>query len=888
MDFRNYLFDLHRHDEFSTFDGFGKAREAARRAKELGYPALGLSNHGNVSGLVKHYEACKNEGIIPVMGMEAYFQPSFDKDKNTYHLCLFAKNRQGWTSLMNLTNVSAKETFYKKPIVTFENLEQFSEGLICTSACVAGLIPKLIKKGNFDSAIKITKKFKRIFGDDFYLEVQPFKINEKHNGVDLQTYTNAKIIQLASKLNIELVMTSDSHFVSPDDYDTYLMMHKMLGTSYGEHYEHRYMHSQKRFAKAFMDMHDNKQLLKSICLSMKGLVEKIEHETMLDFELEVPAYGDTPEESYQTLKSGCIRTLKREGKWTGEYKDRLKYELPVIKHHGFQDYFLLVQDYVQYCRDNDIAVGPGRGSAGNSLVTYGLGITDVDPIFFHNDFDRFLRMDKKKSPDIDLDFCTNRRYEVIEYILDKYPDQSAQITSYGNYKAKYLVGDLAKQYDMPEEEVARLKKLLSDYEVPGSLYISFEELMEDHNVRPYNKLYPDIIKHFCKLFGMIRYFGKHAAAVAITKGKLWDRIGIQKQGGLFKTAFDFNDVEYLKTLKLDILGLKTVSMVDEMAKISGEHRNIYEVIDDPEIYRFFREGRCDGIFQFTSPTPVQMCVDIGVTNFEDVAAASSLNRPGPLSLRMHEQYAAAKDNPVTDTAWYKHVKATHGIIIYQEQIMRICRDLADVPWDITDKLVRSDSHHMKLEDREAWSKVFLDGAIKKGMTKDAAQQLLEMVLGYAFNRGHAIAYNMLSVLQMWYKVYFPIQFWSIVLKYQEDIGKREKFKSKAVADGCVVMLPHVNYTASDSIGKLQGEPVIREGLMVIKNVGDKAALTIEEERKKNGTYKSMDDFMSRVPKRSVNSRVVNALIDNGALEFNFDTYINRVTKYNATLYMKGM
>ena len=399
----NY-FDMHRHDEFSLFDGFGKPEELARIAKQLGYPALGISNHGSISGLVKHWEACKEQGIKPVLGCEVYFQPKFNKEnpqRQSYHLCLFVKNLQGYKNLCHMLSEANREQFYYKAIVDFKLLEKYSDGLICTTACVASAMAQAIIKGNLIMSKKLLKKFQSIFGKDLYVEIQPYKIDKKGT----QQEVNREMIRLARELKIKCILTSDSHYGTKEDFDTYCKMHEIGKTTldvrntYGE----RYMPTEAEVLKRFCELHkrDYKNpmaMAERFVDNMKEIYNKVEPDILGELEIELPKIGTKKESSYEELKHMVAKGLKQKGKWNKQYKKRCLEELDVIHYHGFDDYFLMVQDYVNWARNHGVAVGPGRGSACNCLVAYAIGITDVDSIKYKLDFSRFMRKDKKKMP----------------------------------------------------------------------------------------------------------------------------------------------------------------------------------------------------------------------------------------------------------------------------------------------------------------------------------------------------------------------------------------------------------------------------------------------------------------------------------------------------------
>ena len=435
-------FDLHRHDEYSLFDGFGKPEQLARHAKSLGYRALGISNHGTISGLVKHYQACNEVGIKPIMGCEVYFQPKFNKqnpERKSYHLNLFVKNLQGYKNLCHIMTKANVEQFYYKPIVDFKLLEQYSDGLICTTACIASATSQAILNGHKATAEKLLDKFKSIFGKDLYVEIQPYKIDKEHT----QERTDLTLMHIAREKKIKCILTSDSHFGKKEDFDTYCKMHEIGHTTLDvkNTYQERYMPTEYEIAERFAIMYKTKfrkpmDVAEMFIDNLNEIYNKVEDNILEGLTLELPDIG---ENSKKELLNLVKKGLKQKGKSNKKYIERCKYELDVINYHGFVDYFLIVRDYINWAREQGIEVGKGRGSVCNCLVAYAIGITDVDSIKYNLDFSRFMRKEKKSLPDIDIDFETDRRQEVIDYVINKYKGKAIQICSYGMYGIDNLV-----------------------------------------------------------------------------------------------------------------------------------------------------------------------------------------------------------------------------------------------------------------------------------------------------------------------------------------------------------------------------------------------------------------------------------------------------------------
>lgn len=886
--------DLHRHDHFSLFDGSGSTMEMAQLAKAKGYTALGTSNHGSTSGLVEHYFSCKEVGIKPILGVEAYFQPKFDKEKPSYHLCIFAKDLKGYENMNNIVTAANKEQFYRHPIVDFSLLKQYSEGLICTSACIGGLIPKAISEDNKELAIKAAKKFKAIFGEDFYIEIQPYKLSQE----GLQERVNESLIKLANKLGIRCILTSDSHYGEKESFDTYLKMHEMNGTRYdvGETYGERYMPDLWDLEKRFTKMHGNKNIALKMHDNLEELEAKIVDDIFEDLQVELPVVCENSE---QTLKENIVKGLKRRGKYNKIYLDRCKYEYDVITHLGFQDYFLIVEDYVRWAKDHGIEVGPGRGSVCNCAVAYALGIIDVDPVYFDLDFDRFLRKDKKKLPDIDLDF-DERRDEVIEYLLAKYPGKAVRISSYGLYKIDNLVNDLCKVCEVDDDGKRMIKSCINSNSSGegNSKEIHFDKLKKSPLYASLNKEYDNILLHFTRLYGKIRYLGTHSAGVAICGNNINKYTAIRRYKDAFVSAYDHNNIERINAVKFDMLGLTTCSIIKELKQLTGRSFDD-SWMEDGEVFHNYCIGNTTGIFQFESPVVRKMLENMEADCMNDIVAANALNRPGPLQMKMPDQYAANKhefkQGHIVKNRYYEYTKKTYGTIVYQEQVMKICMGIGKMTYSDADLVVKfmkslTLSANVRAEyDKESarLEGIFVKGAVENGLSEHEARDIFDKMKVYTFNEGHATGYAVVSIQEMWYKVNYPLEFWCTKLKYvplEEDFIK---FKMQAVQDGQVILLPHVNGTSEFSIKEIDGDKCLQEGLINIKNVGPTAAAVIEAERKKNGRFKSYDDFVERVPKRQVNSKVVSALVENGALEFNKKIYFGRVKKYNSALYTRG-
>lgn len=912
--------DLHRHDMFSRFDGFGKPIELAKLAKELGHTALSTSNHGTTSGLVQTYKACKEVGIKAILGVEGYFLPVYKEQERGHHLCLFAKNLEGYKNLNTIQYEGEKQKYYN-PIWTFELLEKYHEGLICTTACVASYSSQCIINGKMAQAEKYLKKLQKIFGDDLYAEIQPYKIEEEGR----QEEVNIGLIKLAEKLGIKCVLTSDSHRGAKEDFDTYLKMHEMDGHDLNwveGTYKERYMPTEEEIKKRFVKMHKNdfglekaKRMAKEMVSNLEEIEDKVEDNILDGLELKLPKLGG--QDSYKEIVKQVKDGLKKRGQYTKEYIDRCKSELDVIKANGFIDYFLIVADYVNWAKERGICVGPGRGSVCNCLVAYAMHITEVDSIRFNLDFRRFMRYDKKAFPDIDLDFEMDRRGEVIEYVINKYPGQSARVSSYGLYQVDNTINELAKTCGLPtdqgveeheakvnKEVIASIKKLVNKYKAEdGSidedalLYGDDQKYVDD-----LNRKYDNIIKHFVKLFGKVRFIGTHAAGVIITSGNVlqYTSLRLDKAGNIYST-FNLEDLNDINIIKFDLLGLKTMQSIGECRKLSGNKGFDIKYVDDEALLRQFREGNTAGIFQFEKSAAKRILDEIHCDCFDDVVATCAMNRPGPLGQGMPEMYASNKlnDTADTDSVVYQYTKESYGTVVYQEQLLLICVFVGGLEWGEADKVLKANKHGHReravailnkyAEDTGVdLHKKFVKNAIKNGLSKEEAENVWDSLLVYSFNKGHAAGYCIISMEEMFYKYYYPVFFWYVKVKYAGNDKDKEMFCNEAARDEVVVFLPHVNYSkVSTSLRKVDGECALQKGLSDIKGIGEKAAQAILDERKKNGVFTSYDDFYDRCKGRTVTTKVISTLKEQGALEFNKDRYIRKVTTYNASLYSRA-
>jgi len=861
--------NLHRHDMSSAYDGFGKPKDVVEYVKNIGQTALGITNHGNVAGIVDHYFNCKEADIKPIIGIEAYFVPSLKKDpkpKDTYHLILLVKNEVGYKNLMQLISKANEEYFYYKPLIDLRMLKEFGEGLICSTACGSGFIPQMLLQGKNKTAAQALRSFKKIFGNDFYLEVMAHKM---HTQVDV----NKAIIKFGKETNTPIILTTDSHYTTKDDFETHKIMVSMKNADFTG-YPDAYIPSEEEVIKIWNKNHKELGSPMPYILATQEVADKCNFD--IEFGDLIPKFG---KDGIKKLQVIATKRLKKLGKFSTKYQSRLSRELKVIDDKGYSDYFLICHDIIDYANKNKIAMDFGRGSVGGSLLAYALGITQVDPLIHNTLFERFLRPDRSTLPDIDMDFDTRRRHEILEYIAQKYPQGSAQIVSYGKWQVKNTLGGLCKLYNYDDEIKDKLAKRIFDLIDPEEDDIDYNRIVKDKLIGKVESMSGGMIKHFCKLYGQTSYFGTHASGVAIVEGDIRNYMALMKSAGGMVTSADKYNLDKLNILKLDILGLETATIIDIAESLTGTKFN-ESMLKDKKTIQAFKRAETDGIFQFDTRGGKGMLLKVQPDNFQEVVACTAMNRPAPLKLGVVDNYVEGKDGNVdfSDTPWYKYTKDTYGQIIYQEQVMIVCRKVAKLDWEDIDKIMKDASKSQNAKNKEL-KKKFIKGAMGSGWSRDDASNLYDSMTLYLFNRAHGTAYTLVSWYAMYLMQHYPLEFIFALLSRETLQIKLRQYESLAVSKGYVVLLPHVNGSANYSLKDFQGEKVIQAGLSSIKGIGKKTA----EEIINNGPYTCEELIEQRVSKRAFNSGVREALRNAGALEFRQPLYEKRVVRYNATL-----
>ena len=894
---------LHVHSEYSLLDGMSRIKDLPVRAKELGMKAIALTDHGVMYGAVDFYKECKKNDIKPIIGCEVYVAPHsrFDKeagrDNGYNHLILLAKNKTGYQNLSKLVSLSFVEGFYYKPRIDLEILEKYSEGLICLSACLAGSLSQAIIQGNMEKAEEIALWHKRVFKDDYYIEIQ-------HNGLRQQIMINQKLIQLARKLDIPLVATNDAHYLKKEDsYFHEVLLCIQTGKRMSDEDRMRF-ETQEFYIKSPEEMADYFSEFPDAIENTVKIAEKCNY----DFEFGVtklPNY-DVPEE-YAThldyFKDLCYKGIKnRYGeKPAEEVMSRLEYEISVIDKMGYVDYFLIVWDYINYAKSVGIPVGPGRGSGAGSIAAYAIGITDIDPLKYGLLFERFLNPERVSMPDFDVDFCYERRGEVIEYVERKYgKDHVSQIITFGTMAARMVIRDVGRVLDYPYSETDKLAKM-----IPMEVHITIPKALEQN--REFKELYESnpsvkqLIDIAIKLEGLPRQASTHACGIVITKDPVDTYVPLYVNDGNISTQYTMNLLEELGLLKMDFLGLRTLTVISDTEKLVKQNRGIDVEYDkemnDPKVYKLWANGESIGIFQFESQGMTNFMKELKPDCLEDIIAGVSLYRPGPMD--QIPRYIKGKQNPghnvYTHPALEPILNVTYGCMVYQEQVMQIVRELAGYSLGRAD-LVRRAMGKKKLDvmakEREYFingqvdenGNVLVPGCVRNGIDKESANKIFDEMAEfakYAFNKSHAAAYSVVSYRTAYLKTYYPAEFMAATLNsFLGNLDKVPIYIYECKRLNIEILKPDINksftkFTVQDK--------KIRFGLGSIKNVGISAIETVISERERNGEFESFTDFCERIQSGTVNRKCIECLIKAGCFDEMNQTRATLLASYERIL-----
>lgn len=885
-DLKNNFVHLHVHTEYSLLDGANRIKNLAKRAKELGMPAIAITDHGNMYGAINFYKECVKEGVKPIIGCELYIAKRGMedkhpiKDKERFHLTVIAKNKIGYENLSALVSYSNTKGMYYKPRIDKKLLEKYSEGLIVLSGCMQGEIPQSLYYGNTEKAEEIALWYKKVFKDDFYIEVQ-------NNGIEKQKELNTKLILLARKLNIPIVATNDAHYTKKEDAEVHdiLLCMQTGKTIYDE--DRMKFETDELYLKSYEEM---KEFFKNVPEAVENTI-KIADKCNLEIEFgntKLPNYEIEENIShFEYLKRLCFEGLEKRYETVDKEKiDRLNYELNVIKSMGFTDYFLIVWDFINYAKGKGIPVGPGRGSGAGSLAAYTLRITDIDPLKYNLLFERFLNPERISMPDFDVDFCNERRGEVLKYVEDKYgKDHVSQIITFGTLAARAVIRDVGRVLNTPLPKVDKIAKM-----VPFRPNITLEDALleskELHNQYVSDEETKNLIDIAKKLEGMPKNMSTHACGVVITDKPLISYVPIAINDGEVVTQYTMNILEELGLLKMDFLGLRTLTVIEECKKIVKKVRGIDVKIDkdmkDPEVFKLWQNGDTMCVFQFESPGMISFMKSLKPDSLEDIIAGVSLYRPGPMD--QIPRYIKGKENKenieYTHPALKPILEVTYGCMVYQEQVMQIVRDLGGYSLGRAD-LVRRAMGKKKLDIMEKERKVFIygetdesgkvlvPGCIRNGIDEKSANKIFDEMFEfakYAFNKSHAAAYATLSYTTAYLKRYYLEEMLAATMNsYIGNLDKIPIYIEDAVKHNVKVLSPDINKSFV-KFGIEKETKNIIFGLGSIKNLGLKASEDIVEERKLNGKYKSFKDFLERMKGKSLNKRSIEALIKAGALD----------------------
>lgn len=873
----NPFVHLHTHTAYSLLDGASKLSELIQRAKELNMPALAITDHGVMYGVVDFYKACKKEGIKPIIGCEVYVAPRtrFDRqpglDDSAYHLILLVKNEEGYRNLSRLESLASLEGFYYKPRVDRELLEQYHEGLIALSGCLAGEVAQKILQDDLDGARETAQWYRDTFGaENYYFEVQ-------NHGIHEQMQVNYHLDILSRELDIPLVATNDNHYVYAEDAKTQdVMMCIQMGKTLDDVNRMRF-DSNNFYLKSYDEM---QQALGDYPESLTNTL-KIAELCNFDFTFgenhmpifEVPE-GYTLDSYFEELCRKEIAT--RYNPITPEVEQRLEYELSVIKQMGYSGYFLIVWDFIRFAREKGIYVGPGRGSAAGSIVSYALHITDLDPIKYDLLFERFLNPERVSMPDIDIDFCYERRGEVIDYVIEKYGQEHVcQIITFGTMAARGAIRDVGRVMNVPIATVNKVAKA-----IPGELGMTIEKALNaSQELRTYceeDEQIAELIATAQKLEGLPRHAGTHAAGVVISKERLDYYLPLQKSAecGVI-TQFAKENVEEIGLLKMDFLGLRTLTVINKAVDMIQQNYGVtidFNQMDmnDEQTYKMLSDGDSIGVFQLESNGMRNIMRDIQPGNIEDITALNALYRPGPLKSGMVEDFIERKHGRREIS--YLHpllepiLKPTYGVILYQEQVMRIASDLAGFSLGQADMLRRA-MGKKKPEIIAAMKQDFMDGAENNHIDRAVAAKVFELIeyfSGYGFNKSHSAAYAIVAYQTAYLKAHYPVEFMAALLTSIMDSTDRISFYiAECKRMGIPVLTPDVN-ESQENFTVANGR--IRFGLAAMKNVGKGAMRSIIEMRNEEGLFTSLQDFCARVDLSQVNKRMIENLIKGGAFD----------------------
>ncbi|MBS4881631.1 MAG: DNA polymerase III subunit alpha [Peptoniphilus harei] len=878
----NNFVHLHLHSEYSLLDGSTRINLLPKRVKELGMDAVALTDHGNMYGAIAFYKACKDQGVKPILGCEVYVSEKDmtikDKTNKRFHLILLAENNQGFKNIMKIVSLAFVDGYYYKPRVDKEVLKKYSKGIIATSACLGGEVQRFILDRDLEAAKAAALEYREIFGENnFFLELQD-------HGMPEQARVNRELIKISEELNFPLTVSNDVHYLDRDDAKSHdVLLCIQTGKTINEENRMKfpsdefYLKSPDEMAALFPENKD--ALENTVKIANRCNVEIKFHEQHLP-EFTVPE-GYTHEDYLKKLATEGM--YNRYENVTDDIKERFDFEFNTIKNMGFVDYFLIVWDFIRYARKHEIQVGPGRGSAAGSIVSYCLGITDVDPLKFNLLFERFLNPERVSMPDIDIDFCYERREEVIEYVNRKYGESHvAQIVTFGTMAARNAIRDVGRALDMSYAKVDYIAK-----QVPQALNMTLEKALEISET--FKGIYDSeeesrlLIDMALKLEGLPRHTSTHAAGVVISKDELTEYVPLTRNDKIIATQFNMIELEELGLLKMDFLGLRTLTVIRDAINLIRENEGktiSFEKFDynDPDVLKMFAKSETLGVFQFESSGMRAFLKELKPDEFSDLVAANALFRPGPM--KQIPKFVASKHDKSKIS--YIHpklepiLKSTYGCIVYQEQVMQIVQQIGGYSLGRADIVRRAISKKkMKVMEEERQNFIYgnekegVCGAIANGVDEKSANEIYDLIIDfadYAFNKSHSVAYSVVAYRTAWLKYYYPREFMAAQIStYTNDIKQVSLYIEEIKRLGIEILPPNINYSFKNFTVE---DKKIRFGLKAVKNVGDNLIDEIVRGRDK-GKYKSLKDFVDKInaiDKSALNKRAVEALIRCGAMD----------------------
>lgn len=878
----NKFVHLHLHSEYSLLDGSTRINLLPKRVKELGMDAVALTDHGNMYGAIAFYKACKDQGVKPILGCEVYVSEKDmtikDKTNKRFHLILLAENNQGFKNIMKIVSLAFVDGYYYKPRVDKEVLKKYSKGIIATSACLGGEVQRFILDRDLEAAKAAALEYREIFGENnFFLELQD-------HGMPEQARVNRELIKISEELNLPLTVSNDVHYLDRDDAKSHdVLLCIQTGKTINEENRMKfpsdefYLKSPDEMAALFPENKD--ALENTVTIANRCNVEIKFHEQHLP-EFTVPE-GYTHEDYLKKLALDGM--YARYENVTDDIKERFNFEFNTIKNMGFVDYFLIVWDFIRYARKHEIQVGPGRGSAAGSIVSYCLGITDVDPLKFNLLFERFLNPERVSMPDIDIDFCYERREEVIEYVNRKYGESHvAQIVTFGTMAARNAIRDVGRALDMSYAKVDYIAK-----QVPQALNMTLEKALEISET--FKGIYDSeeesrlLIDMALKLEGLPRHTSTHAAGVVISKDELTEYVPLTRNDKIIATQFNMIELEELGLLKMDFLGLRTLTVIRDAINLIRENEGktiSFEKFDynDPDVLKMFAKSETLGVFQFESSGMRAFLKELKPDEFSDLVAANALFRPGPM--KQIPKFVASKHDKSKIS--YIHPKlepilqSTYGCIVYQEQVMQIVQQIGGYSLGRADIVRRAISKKkMKVMEEERQNFIYgnekegVCGAIANGVDEKSANEIYDLIIDfadYAFNKSHSVAYSVVAYRTAWLKYYYPREFMAAQIStYTNDIKQVSLYIEEIKRLGIDILPPNINYSFKNFTVE---NKKIRFGLKAVKNVGDNLIDVIVRGREK-GKYKSLKDFVDRInaiDKSALNKRAVESLIRCGAMD----------------------